>query len=189
MREKTIKDVITIENGLFQYINYTIDTFTNSELDFMFISKYGNRIISPIIESLLNDNYELTTDKLTLLGQIINKMFAYNWDKQKEILLNEYNPLDNYHETIEISKENENNNTTNTDNKTFAYNSETSVDKDNTNQTSLGGFTENTTQIKSGLTNGNYKDIIEKALDAKALRFIDIVFNDIKWFISLDIYR
>lgn len=184
-----IKDVLSIEQGFFSFINYEIENFTFTQLDLLFLSKYGEREISPIIESLLDDENKLTNEKLGLLGQIIYNMFAHSWDNQNEVLTSEYNPLENYYETLEIVKENENNNTTNTDNNTYAFNSLESVDKDNTNQTSEGGFNENIIQTKKGLANGNYSDIIENALKVKAIRLVDIAFNDVKWFISLDLYK
>lgn len=183
-----IKDVISIERGFFAFINYAIDNFTFTQLDLLFLSKYGEREISPIIESLLDENKQLSNAKLELLGAIINNMFSHSWDNQNEILIAEYNPLENYYETIETIRESENNNTTNTDNNTYAYNSVNSVDKDNTSQTSEGGLNENIKQTKKGLANTNYNDIIENALKVKAIRLVNIVFNDIKWFISLNIY-
>ena len=184
-----IKDVINVTQGLFQYINYPIDTFTNSELDFLFITKYGERELSPTIESLVNSNGEITNEKMVLLGQIINKMFSHSWDNQNTILEHEFNPYENYYETIETLREIDNNNTTNTDNNTYAFNSVDSVDKDNTNQTSEGNTNESVTQTKTGLTNSNYLDIVENALKVKAIKMVDIIFNDIKWFMSLDIYK
>ena len=153
------------------------------------MSKFGEREISPIIESLLNDENKLTTANITILGQIIYNMFAHSWDNQNVVLTAEYNPLENYYETLETSKESENTNTTNTDNNTYAFNSLDSVDKDNTSQTSEGGINESITQTKRGVANANYSDIIESALKVKAIRLVDIVFNDIKWFISLNLYK
>ena len=63
------------------------------------------------------------------------------------------------------------------------------MDKDNTSQTSEGGLNETVTQTKKGLANGNYSDIIEQALKVKAIKLVDIVFNDIKWYISLNLYK
>lgn len=183
-----IKDVLSIEQGFFAFINYEIDNFTFAQLDLLFLTKYGEREISPIIESLLDENQQLTNAKLELLGAIIRNMFAHSWDSQNAVLTAEYNPLENYYETLETVRESENSNTTNTDNNTYAFNSLDSVDKDNTSQTSEGGLNETITQTKKGLANTNYADIIEQALKVKAIRLVDIVFNDIKWFISLNIY-
>lgn len=183
-----IKDVITIEKGFFEYINYEIDNFTFPQLDILFISKYGEREISPIIEGLLDENQQLTISNLELLGAIIRNMFAHSWDSQNTVLTSEYNPFENYYETLETVRESENNSTSNTDNNTYAFNSLDSVDKDNINQTIEGGLNESVTQTKKGLANTNYTDIIEQALKVKAIRLVDIVFNDIKWFISLNLY-
>lgn len=184
-----IKDIISIEQGFFAFINYEIGDFTFAQLDLLFLTKYGEREISPIIETLLDENKQLSNAKLELLGTIIRNMFANSWDSQNDVLMAEYNPLENYYEKLETTKENLHSDTTNTDNNTYAFNSLDSVDKDNTNQTNNGGFNETITQTKKGLANTNYDDIIEQALKVKAIRLVDIVFSDIKWFISLNLYE
>ena len=183
-----IKDVLSIEQGFFKFINYTIDNFTFPQLDLLFLSKYGEREISPIIESLLDENQKLSNEKLQLLGDVIRNMFAHSWDSQNAVLTAEYNPLENYYETLQTTRNSTNNSTTNVDNNTYAFNSLDAVDKDNTSQTSEGGLNETVTQTKKGLANGNYSDIFEQALKVKAIRLVDIVFNDIKWFVSLNLY-
>lgn len=182
-----IKEVIT--SGLFECINYQIDNFTFGELDFLFLTKYGERELSPTLESLLNENNEITKPNLEFLGGIINKMFSNSWTSQNVILTHEFIPFENYYETITTTREVLNESNTNTDNNTYAFNSIDSVDKDNTIQTNSGNTNENVTQTKKGLQGMNYSDIVEQALKLKALKLVDIVFNDIKWFISLDIYK
>ena len=135
-----IKDVLSLSRGFFQYINYTIDSFTNSELDYLFLSKYGDRELSPTIESLLDENGNISNENLQLLGQIINKMFSHSWDSQNTILEHEFNPYENYYETIDTLREIDNSNTTNTDNNTYAFNSVDSVDKDNTNKKGIDKY-------------------------------------------------
>ena len=184
-----IKDVLSLEQGFFSFINYEIENFTFPQLDLLFLTKYGEREISQIIESLLDENNQLSNEKLELLGAIIHNMFAHSWDNQSDILEAEFNPIENYYETLTTVRQNVNSNTTNTDNNTYAFNSLESIDKDNTVQTSNGGLNENITQTKKGLANANYCDIIEQALKVKAIKLVDIVFNDIKWFISLNIYK
>lgn len=183
-----IKDVLSIEQGIFKYIKYTIDNFTFPQLDLLFLTQYGEREISPIIESLLDENQRLSDEKLQVLGDVIRNMFAHSWDNQNAVLTAQYNPLENYYETLETTRNSTNNSTTNTDNNTYAFNSLDAVDKDNTNQTSEGGLNETITQTKKGLANGNYYDMVEQALKVKAIRLVDIVFNDIKWFVSLNLY-
>ena len=187
-RTMRIKDVLSIEQGFFKFIKYTIDNFTFTQLDLLFLSKYGEREISPIIESLLDENQQLSDEKLQVLGDVIRNMFAHSWDSQNAVLTAEYNPLENYYETLETTRNSTNNSTINTDNNTYAFNSLDAVDKDNTNQTSEGGLNEIVTQTKKGLANGNYSDMVEQALKVKAIRLVDIVFNDIKWFVSLNLY-
>lgn len=181
-----IKDVL--KSGLFEAINYTIDNFTNSELDFLFITRYGERELSPTLEPLI-ENGEISQENLSLLGEIINKMYSHQWNSQNIILEHEFTPFENYYETLETTREIENENTSNTDNNTYAFNSVDSVDKDNTLQTNNGNTTENVTQTRKGLQGLNYSDMYEQALKIKALKLVDIVFNDVKWFTSLDLYK
>lgn len=183
-----IKDVLNVDNGFFKYINYPLDNFTFTELDLLFLSKYGNRLISPVVENLLDVNGELTTTNLELLGKLINNMYSFSWNDKKSILNVEYEPLENYRETLETVRVSENNNTTNVDNNTYAFNSVESVDKDNSVQSSAGGLNENVIQTKKGFVNGNYSDVIQQTLDTKSIKLVDLVFNDIKDFISLSLY-
>lgn len=190
MKIKTvlIKDILNVDNGFFMYINYPIDNFTFTELDLLFLSKYGDRLISPVVENLLDVNGELSNTNLELLGKLINNMYSYSWNDQKSILNTEYEPLENYRETLETVRVSENNNTTNVDNNTYAFNSVDSVDKDNSVQSSEGGLNENIIQTKKGFVNGNYSDVIKQSLDVKSIKLVDLVFNDIKEFISLNLY-
>lgn len=184
-----INEVLTVDSGIFAYIKYNITGFTFAQLDLLFITKYGEREISPIIESLLDENKQLSSEKRELLGSIIYNMFSYNWDNQNTVLTYEFNPIENYYEVLETTRTGENTNTTNTDNNTFAFNSIESVDRDNTNQTSESGTNETIKQTKKGLQTNKYSDMVESALKVKSLRLIDIVFNDVKWFISLNLYK
>ena len=68
-----IKDVL--KSGLFASINYNIPDFTFDELDMLFNMKYGERIISPSVKALLNDENVLTPENMQLLGKIIFNMF------------------------------------------------------------------------------------------------------------------
>lgn len=183
-----IKDVLNIDNGFFAYINYPLDNFTFKELDLLFLSKYGERLISPVVENLLDVNGELSNTNLELLGKIIYNMYSYSWNDQKSVLNVNYDPLENYHETLETVRVSENNNTTNVDNNTYAFNSVDSVDKDNSIQSSEGGLNENVVQTKKGFMNGNYTDIIKQTIDVKSIKLVDLVFNDVKEFISLNLY-
>ena len=187
-RKMRIKDVLNIEQGFFKFINYTIDNFTFPQLDLLFLTKFGEREISPIIESLLDENQRLSNEKLQVLGDVIRNMFAHSWNSQNAVLTAEYNPLENYYETLQTTRNSTNNSITNVDNNTYAFNSLDAVDKDNTNQTSEGDLNETVTQTKKGLANGNYSDMVEQALKVKAIRLVDIVFSDIKWFVSLNLY-
>lgn len=184
-----IKDVFNVRDGFFEYINYTVNSFSFDELNFMFISQYGERLLSPLVETLLDGNNILSQEKLEYLGGIIRKSYSKCWDGEASIIYNDFNPFDNYHETLEVYRNNLNNNTTNVNNRIYAFNSQSASDKDESTSQSNGGFNESMTSTKHGLANGNYADIVESALRVHALKLVDIIFNDVKHFISLNLYR
>ena len=181
-----IKDVL--KSGLFASINYTIPDFTFDELDMLFNMKYGERIISPSVKALLNDENVLTPENMQLLGKIIFNMFHSQWDSQSTILSYNIEPYMNYYEIVESARKTKGNANINTDNSVYAYDSVEASDKDKSTQQSLNEGTDDTKIEKKGFTSQNQFDIMDNALRVKAIKLLDIVFNDIKWFVSLDLY-
>lgn len=181
-----IKDVL--KSGLFSAINYSIPDFTHNELDMLFNMKYGDRIISPSVQALLNDENVLTPENMQLLGKIILNMFHNQWDSQSTILAHNIEPYMNYYEIVESARKTTGNANINTDNRVYAYDSVEASDKDKSTQQSLNNGTDDTKIEKKGFTSQNQFDIIDSALRVKAIKLLDIVFNDVKWFVSLDLY-
>ena len=93
-----IKDVL--KSGLFAAINYNTPDFTFDELDMLFNMKYGERIISPSVKALLNEENILTPENMQLLGKIIFNMFHNQWDSQSTILSHNIEPYMNYYEIV-----------------------------------------------------------------------------------------
>lgn len=181
-----IKDVL--KSGLFASINYNIPDFTFDELDMLFNMKYGERIISPSVKALLNDENTLTSENMQLLGKIIFNMFHNQWDSQSTILSHNIEPYMNYYEIVESARKTTGNANINTDNSVYAYDSVEASDKDKSTQQSLNEGTDDTKIEKKGFTSQNQFDIMDNALRVKAIKLLDIIFNDIKWFVSLDLY-
>ena len=94
----------------------------------------------------------------------------------------------NYYEIVESARKTKGNANINTDNSVYAYDSVEASDKDKSTQQSLNEGTDDTKIEKKGFTSQNQFDIMDNALRVKAIKLLDIVFNDIKWFVSLDLY-
>lgn len=85
-------------DGIFSHMPYTFRTEVGkSTLDIMFISNYGKRNPSPILETI-QENYgeKLDDFKLTTLGLLIVSTYSEKWDKLGAIYDLEYDPIHNY---------------------------------------------------------------------------------------------
>lgn len=99
---KQIQEVISLTTDLFGYINYDLTELgiTKDVLNFYFISKYSNRWISPVLELLMSDDDEISDADFEVLGQYLNQLYKNKWDRLKDILLLEYDPIHNYSDTM-----------------------------------------------------------------------------------------
>ena len=94
----------------------------------------------------------------------------------------------NYYEIVESARRTTGNANINTDNSVYSYDSVDASDKDKSTQQSLNEGTDDTKIEKKGFTSQNQFDIMDNALRVKAIKLLDIIFNDVKWFVSLDLY-
>lgn len=123
-KAQKIKQILPLTDGLFTKMNYTFPTgVTKQNLDLMFISNYGQRNPSPIVETIQSEYGEtLTSQELTLLASSIVEMYKDRWDKLKGIYDIEYDPIHNYlDEWEDISKEVLDGESTNTSSSTTTY--------------------------------------------------------------------
>ena len=103
MRErKKLKDVFQdpLTSGIFTSLQ-ALDVPWKGEniagvLDLSFISNYGARKISPLVEACLDENGKLTSQKQALVASAVYNLNKVNWIKQYNTLLFEYNPIENY---------------------------------------------------------------------------------------------
>ena len=103
MREKKkLIDVFTdpFSNGIFHNLQAFNVPWKNeyiaNELEFSFMSNYGSRNISPMVNISLDDTGKLTADKIAMIAGTIFNLNRRNWEKQYETMLFEYNPIENY---------------------------------------------------------------------------------------------
>ena len=125
--KKQIKDLMTLTTDLFGYINYDLTELEISKemLNFYFMSRYSNRWVSPVMELLMEDG-EIPAGNWTVLGNYLNQLFKDKWDRLKNIILLEYDPIHNYSDSMSES-------ITDNDDKT------TSLDSDGTKSKSNSG--------------------------------------------------
>ena len=101
-RPKRMKDLIPLTNGIFGHMNYTFRAeVTKGNLDLLFLSNYGQKNPSPIIEIIHEEdstaeNDYLTSQELTTLAAAIVEMYGVKWDKLGDIYDIEYDPIHNY---------------------------------------------------------------------------------------------
>lgn len=145
-----IREILTPTTNLFSYIGYDLTgtTLTNEMLSFLFYSRSANRWCSPFIDNFIVDNdgeKEISEQSMQVLGRYIKGILQPNWDRLKQVSLEEYDPIHNFSsvtvETISDEKSNtRTDNLTRTDNTTrtdsFTNSNQRTEDIDTTEQTS-----------------------------------------------------
>ena len=97
-----IKDVLPIVNGIFGHLDYTFKYgISKQHLDFLLLSKIGQRVPSPVIDVLHEQNDEeldkmLSSSELDTLAAIMLMQYKQKWDKLGEIYDIDYDPIHNY---------------------------------------------------------------------------------------------
>ena len=97
-KPQTMKKIIPLTNGIFGHMNYTFrEEVTKAALDLMFLSNFGNKNPSPVVELIQGEYGEfLTSQELTTLAAAILEMYKPKWDKLGAIYDIEYDPIHNY---------------------------------------------------------------------------------------------
>ena len=128
-RAQKIKQIFPLTNGLFTKMTYTFpENVTKSNLDLIFLSNYGMRNPSPVVEIIQSEYGEvLTSSELTQLAHSIEEMYKDRWDKLGEIYGIEYDPIHNFlDEWEDTSSEVVDGETSNTGSETKTYGKTTS---------------------------------------------------------------
>ena len=177
------------------------DLFTDStDLDLLLISKCGNRFVTPIVETLLNGSDALPAASVDRLAALIVLEYGEAWNRIKDALTVEYNPLYNglYHETVEQHQEGETGDTSSEENKSdvSAINtvpgSYTSDDK-TTTSTEASGTSRNsmarTTERQTSGSQYRNADVLQAEIQMRInSRFTAQVIDDVKNYIAMQIY-
>ena len=106
-KAQKIKQILPLTDGLFTKMSYTFpEGVSKANLDLMFLSNYGLRNPSPIVEMIQGEYGEkLTSEELTQLAGSITQMYQDRWDKLGQIYNIEYDPIHNYLDEWEDTSE------------------------------------------------------------------------------------
>lgn len=97
-KAQKIKQILPLTDGLFTKMTFTFpEGITKSNLDLIFLSNYGMRNPSPVVEIIQSEYGEvLSSSELTILAQSIEQMYSDRWTKLGSIYDIEYDPIHNY---------------------------------------------------------------------------------------------
>lgn len=88
-------------DGIFHYIQNNTgvpwsDPDISGILDIAYHGDHGDRLISPLVRKLLNEDNELTAANKQKLADVITTLFMAQWQHTYELLTLQYDPLNNY---------------------------------------------------------------------------------------------
>ncbi len=193
---KKINEFFTITNGFFTTLKETnptkyselFDSYEPTDLEIDFLSICGERYASPVV---------IYSDDMTTLTRVILNRYENAWTKIKSALFADYEITNPYNIITENTTETEGSSTNETENqnayKTYGYDSETAINKDDTLETGTNNTkNKNLTSIisKSRGNNGatSYPELIQAEIETRKITFLTLIMNDIKEFVTLKIY-
>ncbi len=200
MTEIKVKDVFPMSNGIMSVISTSGGYTFNADIDLRLLATCGKRCITPIVEMLLDGSTTLSNDLLERLASLILSEYKEAWDKIKDTLTMEYNPLSasQYHEEETTDAEGENTDTSkeeqlNDVSTTNALPDNFISDGKTTNDTKASGKSKNkSTRILTRTSNStSYKpvDLIQSEIDMRVQnKFTSRVLEDVKNYIAMPIY-
>ena len=101
-RKALVRKMIPMTNGIFHYIGYSFPSYlsiTAQELDIIFISNWGLRTVAPVVLNFHDEVSQLTPSELQQLANVVKSLYSPKWDKLKNIMNMEYDPIHNYSDT------------------------------------------------------------------------------------------
>lgn len=198
--ELTVKDVFPMTDGIMKSISTLGEYDFNSDMDLLLLSKCGRREITPIVYMLLDSDTTLSQAKLDRLAAIILVEYGDGWNRFKNALQIEYNPIaaSTMTETESIESEGTTGNTSNEVSQKDVATADSlpsnyvSDGKNTSETTDEGTNSNNSTRTLERTSNGtSYKssDLISSELDMRInRRFMSQVLEDVKNYIAMQIY-
>lgn len=95
-KSQIVKEIFPKINGLFAHIDFNFSV-EKSLLDVMWLAKFGLKTPSPEVEIVQTEEHEvLTSEQLTMLGNMILAIYRNKWVRLVEVAGLEYDPIHNY---------------------------------------------------------------------------------------------
>lgn len=160
MSERTVKDAFPhalTGHGLFTSMTSPVwsESFTNANLDLIFITKYGDRLQGVLLKHFDTGEGISDTD-VTTLANLIYEHFAAQWEHLYNDMIATYDPIENYNSTETVTESREIG-TSNTRTEERATSDTETTDRDMTSSSSgnVYGFNStNATPSNSGSSSG-----------------------------------
>lgn len=150
-----VMDIFPVTNGIFSKIVYEFGDMSNAQIDTLFITDFGLKRVAPLVVTILGQDSELSSEKLTVLGDMMLKYYKNKWDRAKAVLAADYDPLhnylDEYQEHRDEVKDEDNLRTRNLSTSDTSTNSSSNTRTDNLSESRSGS--DNSTTTESGANN------------------------------------
>lgn len=96
---KRLKDYISVENGIFKYLdNFDVpwkNSISKESLDLQYMVRSGSKIPNTIFDLLSFDN-EMSDSSMNTIASMLYYKYITNWRNLYAVLESEYNPIENY---------------------------------------------------------------------------------------------
>ena len=191
--------VFTLNKHPLKYVEIEEFETPKNYYGFMFLNSYGEKLLTPAIISMLDNEGKISNESLQTLGMIITNKFFPIWRNIFNTLKIEYNPVADYRitgtEKITSSNKSENSDTREVKNYISGFNSDISESIDDSNSNSAGSSNRigegNSDKIytKEGITGSTpIQDYINREIELRKLTISDIITKNVIDFITLAIY-
>lgn len=200
MTEIRVKEVFPTSSGIMAAVSALGGYDFNPDSDLLLLSKCGQRCITPIVEMLLDGADRLSQANIDRLAALIMAEYGDGWNRIKDALTLEYNPLSasQYHEeeTTDTSGETGDNSSEKQKQDVSAINVSPGTyipDEQNVNESTSKGTSKTQAVRKLDRThNGTSYKSSELLMSEMAMRannrFMAQVLDDVKNYIAMMIY-
>lgn len=190
-------EVFTLEKNPLKYVDLSEFETPHKYYSFIMLNKYGEKLLAPMIEKLIENN-DISEENLQLLGEIISARFLPIWRQIYNTLNIEYNPIADYRikgtEKISANNRIENTDSRNIQNYISGFNSEDNSIDDSNSQSAgssnrIGEDNRDKIWTKEGITGATpIQDYISREINLRKMPMCDIIVEDVIKFITLAIY-
>lgn len=198
-------EYFSVDNGIFTFMkkvnadDYSAligDTLPASDYDLTLLATCGERTAAPVVVMSATDG-ALTDSAKETLALVIWAKYGDSWKRVHDALYSEYTADSPYNVVTETeSTDSGNAESTNKNvSKVYGYNSDDSGDGVNdtasttTDNSTTGATHKSTVTVHGNTGNRTRAEIIQTELNLRRTQFLDVVFNDIKNFLTNAVYE